>query len=108
MAFVKSFAKEKNPRWKGGIKMNGSGYRLIASPDHPYKDKQGYVREHHLVMEKCIRRYLRNGELVHHKNGNKLDNRIENLEITNMSEHKKMHPEIGMSTRFKKGVVNHI
>ena len=105
MPYVKGeTAREKNSKWKGGIKIHGYGYRLVASPDHPFKDKQGYVREHRLVMEKHLGRYLRLDELVHHKNHIKTDNRIENLELTTRSEHKKLdHPEIGKSTRFAKG-----
>ncbi len=97
---------KNNPRWRGGIKIHACGYRLISVPTHPFKDKQGYVREHRLVMEKHLSRYLEKNELVHHINGNKVDNRLENLQLTNRSEHKKLHPEIGMKTRFRKGIRN--
>jgi hypothetical protein len=55
------------------------GYILIRKPDHPYAMASGYVREHRLVMEDEIGRYLRPGEVVHHINGIRDDNRIENL-----------------------------
>lgn len=82
---------EANPNWKGGRKTMATGYIMIASPDHPYKGTGGYVMEHRLVMEKELGRYLETQEIVHHKNGNRQDNRPENLEVTTKKEHYKEH-----------------
>lgn len=83
---------ELNPMWKGGIKRQGQGYILIYSPEHPFCSKRKYVLEHRLIMEKHIGRYLTKKEIVHHKNGIRDDNRIENLELfNNQSEHLKNH-----------------
>jgi hypothetical protein len=72
---------EKNYFWKGGRRIDEDGYVLVKSPGHPHATKAGYVREHRLVMEKALGRYLRRNEVVHHRNKDKQDNRIENLEL---------------------------
>ena len=76
--------------WKGGVKKL-HGYVLIYSPNHPNKDKQGYVREHRLVVEREIGRYLMKDEVIHHKNGLKNDNRLLNLEVISNQEHSQIH-----------------
>lgn len=67
-------------RWKGGRRKN-NGYVSIYAPDHPNRDARTSVLEHRLVMEAYLGRYLTRLEKVHHKNGVKTDNRIENLEL---------------------------
>ena len=76
--------------WKGGRIFNGFGYVLIYSPAHPNKNNSGYVLEHRLVVERFIGRYLKKGEDIHHVNGIKTDNRIENLKIMSPSAHSKL------------------
>jgi len=77
----------KHPLWKNG-RYNCSGYIYKLCPDHPFANCQGYVYEHRVVMEKHIGRYLKLEEKVHHVNGIKTDNRIENLELfKNNTEH---------------------
>lgn len=68
-----------------------SGYWYIYSPYHPRAAKKGYVAEHRLVAEKTIGRFLRDDEVVHHINENKLDNTPENLLVLTQSEHIRLH-----------------
>jgi len=72
---------QKNPLWKGGRSLDTKGYVLVRRWKHPNAERSGYVREHRLVMSEYLGRPLRASELVHHVNGIKSDNRIENLQI---------------------------
>ena len=82
----------KNPNWRGGKRLDKSGYYLIHSPNHPLADGDGYVREHRLVIEKTIGRYLTLKEVVHHVNQLKSDNRPENLQLlSGEAEHRRVH-----------------
>jgi len=92
---------EKNYFWNGGKYRMKSGYICIWIPEHPFANNDGYVLEHRLVMEKHIGRYLTKEEVIHHINGKKDDNRIDNLELcANQKEHLKRH--------IKKGVKGYV
>lgn len=81
-----------NPGWKGGRYLDRYGYVGIKNLYHPRTSGNGYVKEHILVMEKHLGRYLERKEVVHHINGNRQDNRIENLMLfENQGKHLKHH-----------------
>lgn len=82
---------KNHPRWKEGRTINDQGYILIYSPNHPFCDNKNYVREHRLIMEKHLGRYLKPEEVVHHINDNPSDNRIKNLKLFTKGEHQRFH-----------------
>lgn len=70
------------------------GYIERWLPEHPYA-RDGWVPEHRLVMEDYLNRVLTPDEVVHHVNGVKDDNRIENLWLCSAAEHARIH-KIGL------------
>lgn len=76
-----------NPNWKGGKNLTTDKYIKVWRPGHPNSTSDGYILEHRLVMSKKLMRPLRENEVVHHKNHNKIDNRIGNLRLYKKRKH---------------------
>lgn len=94
-SMIGKLSGDKHPMWKGGRFIDSRGYVKIYSPEHPRKDKMGYVAEHRLVMERQIGRFLGAKEVVHHRSKNKQDNRIEKLKLfKNNADHMRYHKKI--------------
>jgi uncharacterized protein (DUF1330 family) len=66
------------------------GYVYVYVPNHPLATTTGYVMEHRLVMENHLCQYLSKYDEVHHINGNRADNRIENLVCLSRPQHRSM------------------
>lgn len=66
---------------KGEGNINWAGYKRIVIHGHPNSNTKGRVLEHVVIMGNHIGRPIQKGETIHHKNGDRLDNRIENLEL---------------------------
>lgn len=76
----------------GSYRYNKEGYILVRAPDKwETARSDGYILEHRYVMEKNLERFLQKNEVIHHKNGARDDNRIENLELTIIGLHAKGH-----------------
>lgn len=91
-----------NASWKSDEKISIYGYRLIRDLTHPFANCDGFVFEHRLVAEKYLltdensveingKRYLSNDFQVHHKDHNRLNNSVDNLEVMSKSDHMHLH-----------------
>jgi len=103
----KGIIGERHSRWQGGRSISREGYvRVWLSPNdffHSMCRSHNAVSEHRLVMAKHLGRCLHPWEIVHHKNGNPTDNRIENLELGGSNgEHIRDHNK-GYQDGFQKG-----
>lgn len=77
--------------WEYQERIDKDGYVRCYGVLHPYSNGRKMMQKHIMVMELQIGRQIQSDEVVHHKNGNRQDNRLENLELMTRSEHSKMH-----------------
>lgn len=81
-------------------RVGGKRYRLIYKPEHPLATMRGYIREHRLIMETHLGRYLDRCEVVHHIDENTLNNKLSNLELLSGTEHRRKHLKDNVHKRW--------
>lgn len=91
----KASSGKNSGNFKGYRRKTSKGYIALYIPDHPNASANGLVMEHRVVMEKHLGYILPKEFDVHHINGNKEDNRIENLAIMTHEAHTILHNRSG-------------
>lgn len=66
-------------------------YLYGVCKENPNASKRGYVLLHRLIVENSLGRYLTSDEIVHHKDKNKKNNSLDNLEVTSQEQHAREH-----------------
>lgn len=99
-AHLHRFVRYGNPNAPRKRALNGIGY-IDESGYRAIEVRRKKTREHRLVMEKHLGRSLLGSEHIHHINHNKLNNRIENLELINQSDHMKKHAKYPVIDGYK-------
>lgn len=79
-------------RWNTGVMFSSHGYvKVRVGKDHPLSDPNGYAYEHLLVWAHAGRQLPDDKQVLHHKNEDRADNRLSNLELLTRREHASEH-----------------
>lgn len=85
--------------YTGGHIVDYGGYLFELCPFHPKANPFGFVPQHRLVVERHLGRFLKSNEMVHHIDGNPLNNDIDNLAVLSRAEHIRLHRQKDFESR---------
>ena len=97
----------RNPNWKGGRSIQDGYITILLHSDDPFYEMataKGYVREHRYIMAKHLNRFLLPSEHIHHRDGDRANNTVENLELISPQNHipyKQMCKDCPLRKRIK-------
>jgi hypothetical protein len=103
---IRGSVGENHGRWTGGRTIR-NGYWIVYMPDHRRVMRGGRVYEHIIVAEKKYGRPIKRTEHIHHIDGNRLNNSLENLLVCSIKEHGLIHAsyEQLLTLLLQKGVI---
>lgn len=89
----------KHPNWIGGRYIDYNGYVILSGYQHHPRNRKGEIFEHIVVYEQYHKCCLLLAANVHHRNHNRADNRIENLQAMTRAQHSILHNTVDMAGR---------
>ena len=88
----------------GDRHVDKDGYFRVYAPDHPWPRVGKMIPEHVMVMELSIGRRIATGEIVHHKDHDRQNNSLDNLELMSREAHSKHHASTEANQRDRDGL----
>lgn len=86
--------------YTGGHTVEYGGYLYELCPEHPKANPFGFVKQHRLVVERDLGRLLRRSEHVHHRDEDKTNNALSNLQVVSKAEHMAIHQKLRRLAKY--------
>ncbi len=88
---IESVIKKEIPPFDITHIVKKGDYIYVKDRTHPNATSNGYILLHRVIIENNLGRLLTSSEIVHHKDENKLNNDLSNLEVMSVTDHAKLH-----------------